>query len=195
MLPIPPIIRCAWWSCSVSALLRDTAEGDMVRFVSSLLSSLHQYVYVIGVCVCVCVCACVCVCVLRTCMRKCYVYDLPPWFHVFAASYIYIYIYMLSSIVKDATTYELEFCGHKQVTAQAHVRPHCVWLNFEHTKKSNPSNNIPRIRNSNSNLLINCKNHPKSFEFISVRMVMRCGFLTVDPLILVSMFIAKLSQR
>ena len=29
----------------------------------------------------------------------------------------------------------MELCGHKQATAQAHVQPHCVWLNFEHTKK------------------------------------------------------------
>ena len=33
---------------------------------------------------------------------------------------------MLSSIVKDATTFELELCGCKQATAQAHVRPHGV---------------------------------------------------------------------
>ena len=47
----------------------------------------------------------------------------------------YIHMYMLSRIATDATTFEMELCGHKQATAQAYARPHCVWLNFEHTKK------------------------------------------------------------
>ena len=36
----------------------------------------------------------------------------------------------------------MELCGHRQATAHAHVRPHCVWLNFEHTKNSNRSKKI-----------------------------------------------------
>ena len=51
---------------------------------------------------------------------------------------------MSSWVVTDTTTFELELRGHKQATAQAHVRPHCVWLNFEHTKNSNPSKNNVR---------------------------------------------------
>ena len=43
-----------------------------------------------------------------------------------------IYIYMLSSIVKEATTFEMELRGHKQATAHSHER----------TKNSNPSKNI-----------------------------------------------------
>ena len=35
----------------------------------------------------------------------------------------------------------MELCGNKQATAQAHVRPHGVWMNFEHTKNSNRSKN------------------------------------------------------
>ena len=53
-------------------------------------------------------------------------------------------IFMLSWIVKDATTFEMEMCGYKQATAHAHVRPQkCVvelWT-----------------RKSKSNLLINSK--------------------------------------
>ena len=37
---------------------------------------------------------------------------------------LHVYIYMLSSIVKEATTFEMEMRGHKQATAHAHVRPH-----------------------------------------------------------------------
>ena len=36
------------------------------------------------------------------------------------------YVYMLSRIVTEATTFEMELCGNKQATAQAHVRPHGV---------------------------------------------------------------------
>ena len=39
---------------------------------------------------------------------------------------------MLSSIVKEATTFEMELRGHKQATAHSH----------EHTKNSNPSKKI-----------------------------------------------------
>ena len=48
---------------------------------------------------------------------------------------------MLSWIVKDTTTFEMELCGCKQAAAHAHGGPHGVWLNFEHTKNSNPSKN------------------------------------------------------
>ena len=65
---------------------------------------------------------------------------------------------MSSWIVTDATTFEMEFCGHTQATAHAHVQPHGVWLNFEHTKNSNPSKKFSERQNSNSNLLINSKN-------------------------------------
>ena len=51
----------------------------------------------------------------------------------------------------------MELCGHKQATTQAHVRPHCVWLNFEHTKNSNRSKKNPERQKSNSNLLIYSK--------------------------------------
>ena len=56
--------------------------------------------------------------------------------HIYT-SYIYTYknisyIYMLSSIVKEATTFEMELRGHKQATAHSH----------EHTKNSNPSKKI-----------------------------------------------------
>ena len=37
----------------------------------------------------------------------------------------YIYIFVIL-VVKDTTTFEMELCGHKQATAHAHVRPHCV---------------------------------------------------------------------
>ena len=41
--------------------------------------------------------------------------------------YIYIYIYKYTYvIINDATTFEMELCGGKQATAQAHVRPYCV---------------------------------------------------------------------
>ena len=80
-----------------------------------------------------------------------YVYDLPQWFHVFATSYIYIYT--LSSIVKDATTFEIELCGCKQATAHAHLQPHgvCVielWTHqkFESFKKYNFRDDEIRIR-------------------------------------------------
>ena len=46
------------------------------------------------------------------------------------------------SIVTDATTFEMKLCGHKQATAHAHLQPHCVWLNFEHTKNSNHSKKL-----------------------------------------------------
>ena len=35
---------------------------------------------------------------------------------------LYIYLH----VVTDTTTFEMELCGHKQATAQAHVRPHAV---------------------------------------------------------------------
>ena len=57
----------------------------------------------------------------------------------------YIYIYMLSSLVKEATTFEMELRGHKKATAHSH----------EHTKKFESfKKNFSRRRNSNSNLLI-----------------------------------------
>ena len=49
--------------------------------------------------------------------------------------------HMLSWIVKDTTIFEMELCRCKQATAHAHVQSHCMWLNFEHTKNSNPSKN------------------------------------------------------
>ena len=39
---------------------------------------------------------------------------------------INICIYMAVHVIKNTTTFEMELCGHKQATAQAHVRPHCV---------------------------------------------------------------------
>ena len=81
------------------------------------------------ICICICVSVSVSVNVsvsVRVCARV-YFMTFHNGFMFFATSYIYIiYIYMLSSIVKDATTFDLEFCGYKQATAQAHVRPHCV---------------------------------------------------------------------
>ena len=72
---------------------------------------------------------------VRVCAHV-YVFDLPQWFHVVATSllvfkYINIYVCtnMSSSIVKEATTFEMELRGHKQATAHSH----------EHTKNSNPS--------------------------------------------------------
>ena len=65
-------------------------------------------------------------------------------------SYIYVhltYIYMLSSIVKEATTFEMVLRGHKQATAHSH----------EPTKNSNPSKKNSQRQNSDSNLLINSK--------------------------------------
>ena len=62
-------------------------------------------------------------------------FDLPQWFHVFLQTSLKIKNYMLSWIVKDTTTFEMELCGCKQATAHAHGQPHGVWLNFEHTKK------------------------------------------------------------
>ena len=59
---------------------------------------------------------------------------------------------MSSWIVTDATTFEMEFCGHTQTTAHAHVQPHGVWLKFEHTKNSNPSKN--NFRNDKSRIRI-----------------------------------------
>ena len=53
---------------------------------------------------------------------------------------------MLSSIVKEATTFDMELRGHEQATAHSH----------EHTKNSNRSKKqFPRRRKSDSNLLIN----------------------------------------
>ena len=128
--------RCAWWSCSVQQ------SWEALRRVTWFGLSPPSSPSSICICICICICKCVCVCVcVRVCARV-NVYDLPQWFHVVATSYLYIYLkYLLSSIVKDATTFELEFCGRKQPTAQAHVPPHCVWLNFEHTKNSNRSKN------------------------------------------------------
>ena len=55
---------------------------------------------------------------------------------------------MLSSIVKEATTFEMELRGHKQATAHSH----------EHTKNSNPSKKkFSQRQNSNSNQVINSK--------------------------------------
>ena len=77
---------------------------------------------------------------VRVCAHV-YVFDLPQWFHVVATSllffkylniYIYICINMSSSIVKEATTFEMELRGHKQATAHSHA----------HTKNSNPSKKI-----------------------------------------------------
>ena len=33
---------------------------------------------------------------------------------------------MLSRIIKDTTTFEMELCGCKQATAHAHVQAHCM---------------------------------------------------------------------
>ena len=82
-----------------------------------------------------------------------------------------INIFVLSRIVKDTTTFEMELCGHKQATAQAHVRPHCVWLNFQHTKNSNRSKNksaTPTFEFESADWF---QKHPKSFEIISGCMV------------------------
>ena len=73
-----------------------------------------------------------------------YVYAHMYMFMSFHSSFMFLlhllHIYFqISSIVKDTTKFEMELRGHKQATAQAHVRPHCVWLNFEHTKNSNRS--------------------------------------------------------
>ena len=97
---------------------------------------------------CACTCACTCVsvsvsvCVLResaclwpSTMVSC-VFATSLLF--FKYKYIYIYINMSSWTVTDATTFEMELCGCKQATAHAHLQPHGVWLNFEHTKNSNP---------------------------------------------------------
>ena len=82
-------------SCSVSAILVDTAEGDMVRFVSSLLSHLHQYVDVyVDVYVHENVKKYVYVNVyvyVRVCARV-HTYDLPQWFHVFLLHLTFIYM-------------------------------------------------------------------------------------------------------
>ena len=74
-------------------------------------------------------------------------HDLPQWFHVFCKHLIYIF-----SCYRESTK-----TPHKQATAQAHVRPHCVWLNFEQTKNSNRSKKFPQRRKSNSTLLIYSK--------------------------------------
>ena len=82
-------------------------------------------------CMCMCMCMCAYVYVyesVRVCARV-YVYDLPQWFHDFCYMlHIYKYknIYMLSSIVKDTTTFEIEMCGYKQATAHAHGGRHDV---------------------------------------------------------------------
>ena len=57
----------------------------------------HTFVPISLICICKCICVCKCfgVCVfgwICTWMRT-YVYDLPQWFHVFATSLTYIYIY------------------------------------------------------------------------------------------------------
>ena len=135
----------------------------MVRFVSSLPSLLHQYVNVyVYVYVYVYVSA--------------HVFLFMTFHNGFMFCYILnIHKYlenMLSSIVKDATTFELEFCGRKQPRAQAHVRPHCVWLNFELTKKfesfkkCNFRDDKLRIR-----ICYLIPKTPKSFELVSVWMV------------------------
>ena len=76
------------------------------------------------------------------------------------------------SIVTDATTFEMELCGHKQATAHAHLQPQCVCLNFEHTKNSNPSKNIffatKKFEFESANSF---QKPPKSFEIIFGRMV------------------------
>ena len=66
-------------------------------------------------------------------------------------------------MVKDVTTFEMQLCGYKQATAQAHVRPHCVCLNFEHTKNSNRSKNI--FRNDENRIRICCL-IPKTPEIV-----------------------------
>ena len=62
---------------------------------------------------------------------------------------------MLSSIDKEATTFEMELRGHKQATAHSH----------EHTKNSNPSKKNSQRQKSNSNLLINSKNYRNRSNF------------------------------
>ena len=81
-----------------------------------------------------------CVTSVRVCAHV-YVFDLSynglMSFCYISYIYIYtsyIYICMLSSIVKEATTFEMELHGHKQATAHSH----------EHTKNSNPSKNNSR---------------------------------------------------
>ena len=80
-------------------------------------SSTNRYIC-ICVCVRVCVCVCVCTCMCMKVYVSAHVYMFMTFhngFMFFATSYIYIYIYIyMSSIVKDTTTFELEFCGHKQ---------------------------------------------------------------------------------
>ena len=48
---------------------------------------------------------------------------------------IYIYMCHHESSRTHFTTFETKLCGRKQATTQAHVRPHCVWLNT--SKNSN----------------------------------------------------------
>ena len=59
--------------------------------------------------------------------------------------------------------------GHSTGTCTVSLQ----WLNFEHTKNSNRSKKTKnqQRRNSNSNLLINSKNHTKSFALVSGRIV------------------------
>ena len=62
------------------------------------------------------------------------------------------YVFMLSSNIKDTTTFEMELCGRKQATTQAHVQPHCVCLNLNKPKiRIDQKENLQR-RKSNSNL-------------------------------------------
>ena len=77
-------------------------------------------------------------------------------------------LHMLSWIVKDTTTFELEFCGHKQATAHTDtctVSLHVIELwthqKFESfTKKSA----MPTFEFESANWF---QKHPKSFEIIS----------------------------
>ena len=79
--------------------------------------------------------------------------------HISMFENICLYKNMLSCIINDKTTFEMELCGRKRATAQAHAQSHCMWLNFEHTKKFESFKKNPRRRKSNSNLLINSKKH------------------------------------
>ena len=89
--------------------------------------------------------------------------------------YFFIYINISSWIVTEALTFEMEMRGHKQVTAQAHVRPHYLRLNFEHVKNSNRSKNIISATTKfefefeSANLF---PKSPKPLELVSAGMVL-----------------------
>ena len=120
-------------------------------------------------CKCKCKCKCMCMCIGLNMYVYAHMYMFMTFHNgfMFCASSLqffkYIYIYTRH---------------HESSRKPQHSKWNCVGTNRpRHIHMNTPKirivqKKIPRRRKSNSNLLINSKNHPKSFEFIWTRIVL-----------------------